>query len=74
MNKPLKSLVNAAVLSILATSAAHSAGFSLYTESNGASTGNFGAGVAAEASDASIGWYNPAGLVLIKNQQAVLAA
>lgn len=71
MNKPIKSLVNAAVLSILATGAAHSAGFSLYGESNGASTGNVAAGIAAEASDASTGWYNPAGLVLVKNQQAV---
>lgn len=71
MHKPLQTLVSAAVFGVLATSAAHAGGFSLYTESSPAATGNFGAGVAAEGADASIGWYNPAGLVLIQEQQAV---
>lgn len=71
MYKPLRTLVSSAVLSIMATNVAHSAGFSLYGEGNGAAAGNYGAGLAAEAADASIGWYNPAGLVLINEQQAV---
>ncbi|TAL62437.1 MAG: transporter, partial [Legionella sp.] len=70
MHKPLRTLVNAAVLSAIA-STAYAGGFSLYTESGPMMTGNFGAGAAAEGADASIGWYNPAGLVLIHNQQAV---
>ncbi|MFI4918513.1 MAG: OmpP1/FadL family transporter [Legionellales bacterium] len=71
MYRPLRTLVSTAVLSILGTSAALATGFSLYTEGNGSATGNFGAGVAAEATDASIGWFNPAGLVLIHDQQVV---
>lgn len=50
---------------------AYAGGFSLYTEGSPAAIGNFAAGIAAEGADASIGWYNPAGLVLIKNQQLV---
>ena len=72
MHKPFKTLVNAAVLSVLTQSAAQAGAFSLYTESSPAAIGNFAAGSAAEGRDASIGWYNPAGLVLIKEQQAVL--
>lgn len=71
MHKPLRTLVSAAVIGVLSTSAAYAGGFSLYTESSPAATGNFGAGIAAEGGDASIGWYNPAGLVLIQEQQAV---
>jgi long-chain fatty acid transport protein len=71
MHKPLRTLVSAAVIGIMATGAAHAGAFSLYTESSPAATGNFGAGIAAEGGDAAIGWYNPAGLVLIRNQQAV---
>lgn len=56
---------------LLASSAAVGAGFSLYGEGTGYVIGNFAAGVAAEAADASTGWYNPAGLALIKKQQAV---
>src|SRR5579872_3452214 len=43
-------------------------------EQDGASVGNYHAGYAAEANDASIGWYNPAGIVRIKNQQFVFGA
>lgn len=71
MHKPIRSLVSTAVLSVLASASVHAGGFSLYTEGNGAAVGNFGAGLAAEAADASIGWYNPAGLVLIRDEQLV---
>ncbi|WP_162145874.1 OmpP1/FadL family transporter [Legionella moravica] len=71
MHKPLRTLVSASILGVLATNTVHAGGFSLYTEGSAAATGNFAAGIAAEAGDASIGWYNPAGLVLIRNQQAV---
>ncbi|MFI4962489.1 MAG: OmpP1/FadL family transporter [Legionellales bacterium] len=71
MHTPLRTVISSAVLSILATGAAHSAAFALYGEGNAAATGNYGAGLAAEAADASIGWYNPAGLVLIRDQQLV---
>lgn len=71
MHKPLRTLVSAAIIGVMATSAVHAGGFSLYTEGSALMTGNFGAGAAAEAADASTGWYNPAGLALIHNQQAV---
>jgi len=71
MHKPLGTLVSTAVIGVLATGFAHAGAFSLYTESSVVATGNFGAGIAAEAADASTGWYNPAGLALIHNQQAV---
>lgn len=73
MQRPMKSVLSIAVSALLASSAAHAAGFSLYTESNGSAAGNFAAGIAAEAADASTGWYNPAGLSLIREQQAVFA-
>lgn len=74
MHKPLRTLVSAAVIGVLANSAVNAAGFSLYTEGNGYSTGNFGAGVAAEVADASTGWYNPAGLAFLREQQLVIGA
>lgn len=43
-------------------------------EQDGASPGNYHAGYAASANDASTAWYNPAGIVRIKNQQVVLGA
>lgn len=72
-HKPLRTLVSTAVLGVLATGTLNAGGFSLYTEGAGYTAGNFAAGVAAEAADASTGWYNPAGLVLIRDQQAVFA-
>lgn len=69
IHKPLKTIVSTAVLSILAASAAQAGSFSLYTESSPAAIGNYAAGIAAEAADASIGWYNPAGLPLLREQQ-----
>jgi long-chain fatty acid transport protein len=68
---PGKSLVCVAVLSALASLNAQAGGFSLYTEGSASAVSNYAAGIAAEGADASIGWYNPAGLVLIKNEQAV---
>ncbi|CEK11304.1 OmpP1/FadL family transporter [Legionella hackeliae] len=68
MQKPMKTLVSAAVVALMAGTA-NAGGFSLYTESNGSAVGNFAAGIAAEAADASTGWYNPAGLSLIREQQ-----
>jgi len=46
-------------------------GFQLW-EQDGASIGDYHAGRAAEASDASIAYYNPSGLILIPNQQVVI--
>jgi long-chain fatty acid transport protein len=72
MYKPLGTLVSTAVLGILFTGAVQAAGFSLFGESAGYAVGNYGAGTAAEAADASIGWYNPGGLFLIRDTEAVL--
>lgn len=46
-------------------------GFQLW-EQDGASLGNYHAGYAALANDASIAFYNPAGITRIQNQQVVL--
>lgn len=69
LHKPLRTIVNMAVLSVLAASAAHAGSFALYTESSPAAIGNYAAGIAAEAADASTGWYNPAGLPLLHKQE-----
>ena len=50
---------------------AMAAAFQLW-EQDGASIGNYHAGIAAEAADASTSFYNPAGLTRIKNQQFVI--
>lgn len=52
---------------------AHASAFQLW-EQDGASIANYHAGYAALATDASIAWYNPAGMVRIKDQQLVLGA
>jgi long-chain fatty acid transport protein len=54
------------------SSNAMAAAFQLW-EQDGASIGNYHAGRAAEAPDASTAYYNPAGLIRIHNQQAVFA-
>lgn len=72
MSKPKLTRVCLAVVGVLAGGAVSAGSFSLYTESNGYSIGNFAAGVAAEAYDASTAWYNPAGLALLHKQQAIL--
>lgn len=71
LQKPLRTIVSSAVLTILSAGAVQAGGFSLYTESSPAAIGNYAAGIAAEAADASTGWYNPAGLVLLSGQQVV---
>ncbi len=71
--KPIKTMVSTMVIVMMTNHAASAGGFSLYTESSAAAIGNYAAGIAAEGADASIGWYNPAGLVLIKKQQAVFS-
>lgn len=52
---------------------AMAAAFQLW-EQDGASIGNYHAGRAAIAEDASTSYYNPAGLIRIKNQQVVFGA
>ena len=47
-------------------------GFQVW-EQDGASIGNYHAGYAAEAADASTAFYNPAGITRFKNQQIVFA-
>jgi len=71
MHKPVRSLVSTAILGVMASASVHAGGFSLYTEGSGYGVGNFGAGLAAEAANASTGWYNPAGLSLIQDEQIV---
>ena len=73
VQKPVVTRISAAVIAVLAASAAQAGSFSLYTETSAVALGNYAAGIAAEASDASIGWYNPAGLALINSQQAVMS-
>ena len=60
------------LLGIVASGALYASGFQLF-EGNGTNAGNYGAGGAAEAADASTAFYNPAGLVLIQNEELVLA-
>ena len=71
IQKPVQSLVGVAVMAFMSGHGAVAGGFSLYTESSAVALGNYAAGIAAEGADASIGWYNPAGLVLLKKQEAV---
>ncbi|STX29508.1 long chain fatty acid transporter [Legionella beliardensis] len=70
MQKPIKTILSAAIVAILANNA-NAGSFSLYTESSAVAVGNYGAGIAAEAADAATGWYNPAGLSLIHDLQAL---
>lgn len=70
--KPIRTRVNAAVVAMILSQFVHAGAFSLYTEGSPAAIGNFAAGIAAEAADPSTGWYNPAGLMLLKGQQALL--
>ncbi|MDX2345386.1 MAG: outer membrane protein transport protein [Legionella sp.] len=60
-------------LNILLSTQAIAGGFSLYTEGSVSELGVFAAGSAAEAPDPSIGWYNPAGLVLMSEDGAVFS-
>lgn len=71
MQRPIRTIASAAVLAVMANNAANAGSFSLYTESSPAAIGNYAAGIAAEAADASTGWYNPAGLSLLHKQEFV---
>lgn len=70
----IKYLLSASMAGVLAGVClnANASAFQLY-EYNGVNAGNFGAGAAATASDASTAYSNPAGMVLIPNQQIVLS-
>ncbi len=72
MQRPIKTIVSAAVIAMTANTVANAGSFSLYTESSAAAIGNYAAGISAEAADASTGWYNPAGLSLIHQRQGLL--
>ncbi len=72
MRKLFLSLSIASVLSLASNNAMASA-FELW-EQDGASVGNYHAGRAAIAEDASTAFYNPAGLVRMQNQEVVVAA
>lgn len=73
MQRPLKTIISATIITLMGHNTANAGAFSLYTESSAVAIGNYAAGVAAEGSDASIGWYNPAGLSLLHEQQAVFS-
>lgn len=68
----LTKLVSACALAC-ACSQVVAGGFSLYGEANGRNAGDFAAGAAAEAADASTLYYNPAGLVELDGEQIVIA-
>ncbi len=71
---PLKKRALVVMISaLMGEHVAYAGGFSLYTESSAAAVGNFAAGVAAEAYDASTNWYNPAGLVWLHKQEAIIS-
>ena len=72
MQKPIRTIASLAVIAMIASKNLNAGAFSLYTESSPAAIGNFAAGIAAEGADASIGWYNPAGLVLLDKPQFVV--
>src|SRR5580704_14495993 len=68
--RPLMAALCASGLLVISTQAM-AAAFQLW-EQDGASIGNYHAGYAAPAEDASTAWYNPAGITRFKNQQVVL--
>ncbi len=70
--RPVAALVCASGLLGVSTQAMAS-GFQLW-EQDGASIGNYHAGYAAAAEDASTAFYNPAGITRFKNQQLVIGA
>lgn len=73
MQRPIRTIVSTAILAMIASNI-NAGSFSLYTEASPAAEGNYAAGIAAEAADASTGWYNPAGLPLLRRQEAVFGA
>ena len=78
MEKLMNHFIRRQLISILCSSGllitstqSMAAAFQLW-EQDGASLGSYHAGYAATANDASIAFYNPAGMTRIKNQQVVL--
>lgn len=71
MVRPLVKLTAASVIAVISTQAFASA-FQLW-EQDAASLGNYHAGYAAAASDASTAFYNPAGITRFHHQQIVFA-
>jgi len=69
--RPLLIALCAAGITVLSVESFGS-GFQLF-EQDGASVGNYHAGYAAEAADASTAFYNPAGITRFQNQQIVIA-
>ena len=74
--RPLMRLTKLASFVLISLGAvnAHAGGFSVFGEGNGRNSGDFGAGVAAEASDASTLYYNPAGMINLEGEQLVVGA
>lgn len=70
--KTSKIQVFASLILLTATSALLAGGFQTWTQS-GESVGNYAAGAAAEANDATTAFYNPAGLTRIKHQDAAFS-
>lgn len=68
----MRTLISTAIVALITTHSLHAGSFSLYTEGTASAESNYAAGIAAEAADASTGWYNPAGLALIHSQQMVV--
>jgi long-chain fatty acid transport protein len=60
-------------IGVMASTQAMASAFQLW-EQSGASIGNYHAGYAASAEDASTAFFNPAGIIRFKNQQVVLGA
>lgn len=73
MRSAVLNALTVALLSAISSHYGYAGAFSLYTEGSAVEIGNFAAGSAAEAPDASIAWFNPAGLVLLKEQQMVFS-
>ncbi len=65
--------ISCSALSLLEISIAKASGFQIW-EQDGASIGQYHAGYAAEAKDASTAFYNPAGMTRFKNQQMIFGA
>jgi long-chain fatty acid transport protein len=70
----MRRLVIALAISGLVTSTQVFASAFQIWEQDGASVGAYHAGYAALANDASIAWYNPAGIIRLKNPQVVFGA
>jgi len=62
-----------ACFGIFLVEAVQAGGFSLYTEGSAVEISRFAAGSAAEAPDASSSWFNPAGMLRLKQQQLLIS-